>query len=296
MARNLGLAGLLLFLFSALGDQGLVPVFPARFVQPKLTTATELPATRPVMRSLLREKAAVQKPTAGSFLGRRPRIPLVKIKELEPAVKKYARLHGVDEALVWAVMRHESGFNPQAVSPAGAIGLMQLMPGTASLMGVGDPFNIEQNIAAGIAYLEYCLSRFHQDLVLALAAYNAGPQNVSRYQGCPPFPQTRQYVAAVLQTYGGSPQYRNSVCAASVTDEVPALLPEAGLCWRVPEPRWKVNLPQVRVKEPRWKGPLATRSLRNRLHPPRLASEPGFRARKTGRNPGDWVTDGKSFF
>jgi len=179
---------------------------------------------------------------------------LVKIKELESAVKKYASLHHVDEDLVWAVMRHESGFNPQAVSPKGAMGLMQLMPGTASSMGVTDPFDIEQNIAGGIKYLEVCLKQFNQNLTLALAAYNAGPQNVAKYQGCPPFAETHRYVSAVLTTYSGNPHYRSLHLASSVNQEVNALLDKVGLAWRVPLPQWKIGAAQYQVRPPRWKG------------------------------------------
>jgi hypothetical protein len=193
---------------------------------------------------------------------------LVKIKELEPAVKKYARRHGVDEDLVWAVMRHESGFNARAVSPKGAMGLMQLMPGTASLLGVADPFDIEQNIAGGIKYLEICLKRFNQNLALALAAYNAGPQNVAKYQGCPPFAETRQYVPAVLHTYSGNPQYRRMHLASTINQEVDALLDKVGLAWRVPLPRWKIGAPQSQVRPPRWKEtPAELASLNRQPHP-----------------------------
>jgi hypothetical protein len=101
--------------------------------------------------------------------------------ELESYIQKYASLHGVDPSLVRAVMRHESGFNPRAVSPKGAQGLMQLMPGTADLMGVANPFDPEQNIAGGVGYLRYCLDRFNNDVALALAAYKrrarAGSEN-----------------------------------------------------------------------------------------------------------------------
>ena len=126
--------------------------------------------------------------------------------ELEGLIAKYANQYQVDPSLVRAVMRHESGFNPQAVSPKGAQGLMQLMPGTADLMGVGNPFDPEQNIAGGVGYLRRCLDRFNNDPVLALAAYNAGPERVARTGGVPPIPETQTYVRNVLETYTGKPQ------------------------------------------------------------------------------------------
>ena len=100
-------------------------------------------------------------------------------------IEKYAEQYGVDQDLVWAVIRQESGFNAQAVSPRGAMGLMQLMPGIAAMQGVADTFAVEQNIAGGIKYLERCLSQFNQDVSLALAAYNAGPDNVVKYLRLP---------------------------------------------------------------------------------------------------------------
>jgi hypothetical protein len=256
MLRNLAIAGLLLFLLFDLGHQGRdLEVYAPQLPEvPASLVTREFPAVREAMTSRLPQPAVAEKASGGPPLGHRSAVPLVKVRELEPVVKKYASLHGVDEDLVWAVIRHESGFNPRAVSPKGAMGLMQLMPGTASLMGVAEPFNIEENIAGGTKYLEQCLSQFHQDLVLALAAYNAGPQNVTKYQGCPPFPETRQYVAAVLQTYSGHPQYRRLGLGGSVSDEVAALLDKVGLHWRVLGPQWKIAEPQFHVKSPQWKG------------------------------------------
>jgi hypothetical protein len=118
-------------------------------------------------------------------------------------VSKHASQHGIDARLVQLVIKHESGFNSQAVSPKGARGLMQLMPGTATMLGVSDPFDAEQNIAGGIKYLKQCLERFNNDVALALAAYNAGPENVSRYQGVPPFAETRNYVTSIMRDYTG---------------------------------------------------------------------------------------------
>ena len=129
--------------------------------------------------------------------------PAANARILRPIIKKYTRLHKLDEQLVWAVIRQESGGDPGAISPKGAMGLMQLMPGTADLMGVVDPFDVEQNIAGGVKYLKHCLEEFNQDLCLALAAYHAGPGNVRKYQGCPPFPETQDFILSVLQIYAG---------------------------------------------------------------------------------------------
>ncbi len=124
---------------------------------------------------------------------------------LETLIQKYASRYGVDPSLVRAVMRHESGFNPNAVSPKGAQGLMQLMPGTAASMGVNDPFNPEQNIAGGVGYLRHCLDCFNQNVPLAVAAYNAGPGRVSRSQGVPAIPETQAFVKNVMGAYTGRP-------------------------------------------------------------------------------------------
>jgi hypothetical protein len=117
-------------------------------------------------------------------------------------INKYAGAYGVDPALVRAVMRNESDFNPMAVSPKGAQGLMQLMPGTAALMGVQNPFDPEQNIAGGVGYLRQCLDRFGHNVPLAVAAYNAGPDAVARYCAIPPYLETQLFVNNVMGTYG----------------------------------------------------------------------------------------------
>ena len=183
-------------------------------------------------------------------------VNLIKLKRLEMVVKKYARRYGVDEDLVWAVIRQESGFNPHAVSPKGAMGLMQLMPGTAAQMGVADPFDVEQNIAGGIKYLDHCLNRFNQNVGLALAAYNAGPDNVVKYQGCPPFQETRQYVASILQAYAGESIRADLklIDWSSVTaEDLPDTALPQGLPWNIPLPTWRIEAPKCKLGGPHWK-------------------------------------------
>jgi soluble lytic murein transglycosylase-like protein len=109
--------------------------------------------------------------------------------------------HNIDADLLASVVRAESGGQARAVSRAGARGLMQLMPATASDLGVQDSFKAEQNIAGGTAYLDWLLVRYHDNIALALAAYNAGPAAVDRYHGVPPFTETQAYVARVIREF-----------------------------------------------------------------------------------------------
>ena len=116
----------------------------------------------------------------------------------EGLIQKYAGRYGVDADLVRAVMTKESDGDPRIVSRAGAMGLMQLMPATARGAGVTDPFDPEQNVRAGVALLKEHLGRYRGDVRLALAAYNAGPGNVAKHGGVPPFRETQDYVRKIL--------------------------------------------------------------------------------------------------
>ena len=121
--------------------------------------------------------------------------------EMHTMLAKAGTQHHIDEDLLASVVKAESGGNVRAVSRTGAQGLMQLMPGTASDMGVRDAFRPEQNIAGGTAYLDQLLVRYHDNAAFALAAYNAGPGAVDKYHGVPPYRETRAYVARVIREF-----------------------------------------------------------------------------------------------
>lgn len=118
-------------------------------------------------------------------------------RDIEYLVRKYAKQYDLDEHLVLGVIRAESNFDPHAISKAGARGLMQLMPGTAQDMQVDNAHDPAQNIAGGTQYLAKLHKEFGEDLDLVLAAYNAGPGNVRRYGGVPPYPETQKYIERV---------------------------------------------------------------------------------------------------
>jgi soluble lytic murein transglycosylase-like protein len=122
-------------------------------------------------------------------------------QEVEPWIRWASRHHKLPPALIKAVIRVESNFNPAATSPKGAQGLMQLMPGTAEQLQVANPYDIQENIWAGTRYLGMLLQKFNNNLALALAAYNAGPQRVERYRGIPPIKETRGFVRDVCTNF-----------------------------------------------------------------------------------------------
>ena len=147
------------------------------------------PATRVNAKLYTDKAAAMQKPDYSNK---------TKIKEL---ISRVSQKHGVDEKLVNALVKQESGFNPNAKSKVGALGLMQLMPATAKGLGVTNPLDPEQNVEGGVKYLKSMLNKYNGNIILALAAYNAGPNAVDKYDGVPPYAETQNYVKSILSSY-----------------------------------------------------------------------------------------------
>jgi soluble lytic murein transglycosylase-like protein len=140
-------------------------------------------------------------------------------KQYREHIQEASTRYSIPTTLIRAVMAVESNFNPKAVSSAGAMGLMQLMPQTASEMGVSDPYDPRQNILGGARYLRVMANQYSGDLVLTLAAYNAGHTHVSRYMDVPPFAETQDYVRRVLSLYA---EYRDEDPASPPAASAPA--------------------------------------------------------------------------
>lgn len=186
-ARRAGRLCLLLFVLIV------TPFFPAQ-VKESSSIPTPVVSNVPVLYRLDSIPSSVPKNP-----------PPIKIPPEEtryhPIILAASSKHQVDPALVKAIIKAESGYNPVAVSEKGAVGLMQLMPATADDLGIKDLFDPELNIQGGVKYLKQLLNLFEGNLVLAIAAYNAGIGNVRKYEGIPPYRATRYYVKKVLEYY-----------------------------------------------------------------------------------------------
>ncbi len=248
---------LVFFLYGGLGFPSLPSIPPAKPVSLLQKTSPGVAPER--LKNRIVELTQRLEPDFSSEMARRLlQVAIIsdpKFKDhLNLLIKKLAKRHGVDEKLIRAVLAKESGGNPLAVSPKGAMGLMQLMPETAMSLGVEDPFNPEENLAGGVKYLKYCLNRFSQDITLALAAYNAGPGAVQKCGGVPPYPETQQYVASIL----GCPvediiKKSKPTGAEKGQDKKPGTPENTKSAVHVPKPAWKVVRSEVNVPVPKWK-------------------------------------------
>ena len=168
-----------------------------RILGPDENTPAQKSANAAEFKNILDEKMAQDKP--------KDEIEKTTFKNskenIETLIEKYAQKNNLDPDFIKAVVKQESGFNPDATSKCGAMGLMQLMPQTAKGLGVTDAYDPEQNIEGGVKYLKSMMNRFNNDPKLALAAYNAGPGAVQRYGDVPPYRETQNYVKNILASY-----------------------------------------------------------------------------------------------
>jgi soluble lytic murein transglycosylase-like protein len=163
---------------------------------------------------------APAQPVASASSGRSPNANLSP-EDLREMLSRAGREHNVDVDLLASLVKAESGGNAHAVSRAGARGLMQLMPKTASDLGVQDSFEPVQNVRGGSAYIDSLLIRYHDNLALALAAYNAGPAAVDKYRGIPPYRETRAYVARVIHEFNRRVVARDAAARRSLASAAP---------------------------------------------------------------------------
>jgi len=169
---------------------------------------------------------------------------------LEQVVREASVRRQLDPDFVNSVIKAESNFKARAVSPKGAQGLMQLMPGTAAQLGVNDPFDPKANVEAGTTYLSQLLDLYHDDPVMALAAYNAGPERVQRYHGVPPYRETHAYIARIVRDFNARKMAQKAGQAqASAKKSTPAAVSHKAANSRKTTPK-KKSVQQAAVTKP----------------------------------------------
>jgi soluble lytic murein transglycosylase-like protein len=184
------------------------------------------PAPKAIASSLATFPAASTRPTANAKLRNAPTPPLSS-QQLNDVINNSSDLHHLDPDLVNSVIHAESGFNQHARSPKGAQGLMQLMPGTASALGVENAYDAQANVEGGTKYLRELLEKYNFDLIKALAAYNAGPQRVEKYHGVPPYYETQAYIARIIKDFNRKKLAERKAAAAQKLAETKANRPGA---------------------------------------------------------------------
>ncbi len=189
------------------GDKGYIDIATSQIERfEKDLTPAVMPASAPAT-------APAAAPALASAGRAKP--PALKPQELNQVIHTVSDQHHLDPDFISSVIHAESGFNQHAVSPKGAQGLMQLMPGTASKLGVSNAFDPRANVEGGTRYLSELLERYNFDVIKALAAYNAGPQRVQQYGGVPPYYETRTYVARIVRDYNRKKLAERKAAAAT---------------------------------------------------------------------------------
>ena len=179
--------------FSSAADAGYVDVAAASVVRVEIVPEA--------VKATADSSAALRNDNKGTGVGQVAAYVQPTVAELREMLAKAGAQHHIDADLLASLVRAESNGQVRALSRTGARGLMQLMPGTASALGVKDAFVADQNVEGGTKYLDELLTRYHDNIALALAAYNAGPGAVDRYHGIPPFRETRAYVTRVIREF-----------------------------------------------------------------------------------------------
>ncbi len=191
-------------LYQGTGEDSYIEFAPDQIAGFQTVADPPPPTVQPPAQPTVQPKAApLNSPQGQTFVHAPANAQNAKLNaaDLNEMLARAGQAHNVDVDLLASVVKAESDGNAHAVSRAGAQGLMQLMPATAARLGVADSFSPGENVLGGSAYLDALLTRYHNNLALALAAYNAGPQAVDKYHGIPPYRETRAYVARVIHEF-----------------------------------------------------------------------------------------------